>query len=92
MKWTEEKLKEYGIEVKVVSEATWSPRISIVINNKSVYLALTREFIQDVKAQTWGSEKYLDDMIDDEIEKHPEYKRQIRKKKLEKLNEIQERR
>lgn len=37
-----------------------------------------------------GYEEYLDKMIDDEIEKHTEFKRKIRKVKIMKINQENE--
>jgi len=88
MKWTEERRKAYGIDLDTMSEATMAPRLRITINGYSTLMSLTREFIEDLKWQTPNSEVFIDSMIDDEIERHPEFKRIVRKKKLEQIERL----
>jgi hypothetical protein len=77
MKYTEEQLKKYGIRsVSAISEASFKPRI-IVRNLDST------EYFYDIDELT---ESAIDDILDKHIKEY--YICEIRKEKLEKLNEI----
>jgi len=65
-----------------------TPRMIITIDGISTQLLLTREHLEDLKWQTPNANKVIDSMIDDEIEGHPNFKKIIRKKKLEQINNI----
>ena len=85
MKWTEEKRKTYGIFVTQMTEETMRPSYIITINGYSTTLRLTAELIQDLRWQVPNPKEVIDDIIDEEIEKHPEFQRNVRKMKLKKI-------
>jgi len=87
MKWNEKRRKAYGIDLDTISETTMSPKLRITIGNVSITSALTNDFIQDLRFTT-HSEEIIDNIIDEEIESHPNFKKIIRKKKLEEISKI----
>ena len=77
MKYTEDQLKKYGIEsVSSIAEANFKPRIIIRNCDKTKY-------IYDIDDKL--NESAIDDILDKHIKKY--YICEIRKEKLERLNE-----
>ena len=87
MRWTEERRKLAGINLTTISESTMSPKLRITIDGVSTTISLTREHIEDMRWQS-NSEEIINNMIDEEIEKHPNFIKTIRKTKLEQISEV----
>jgi len=88
MKWTEKRRKAYEIDLSIITESTMAPKLKLTICGYSTTMNMTREFIEDIRWQTTlKTKEIIDKMIDDEIEKHPEFLRNIRRLKIKKLNE-----
>lgn len=85
MKWTKKRRKDHEIELDYIVEGMMSPRMKITIDGYSTTISLTSEQISDMKWQTPNWKEYIDNMIDEEIERHPNFNRNIRRLKLLKL-------
>ena len=89
MDWLNNYSKDYDVSINLISESTFAPLLSITINNITIKVALTATLLHSLNSNSNG-QNIFKKFVDEQIKKHPEYLKTVRKKKIEKLDKINE--